>query len=547
MLRDLLKENDHLVKIDLKDAYFTIPIWKNHQKYLRFLWKDTLLEFTCLPFGLASEPLVFTKILRPVVALLRKQGVRLIIYLDDILIMAESVEFPKTHANLAVSLLVSLGFMINHKKTVLTPSQQLEFLGFTVNSVTMTLSLTHDKLRQIKRESQQHGMCKRTLSVSREAKCIHSGSFPCSPELPSPAEGKTSSSQSFKGLRSISNLYSRSQRGIDLVARQPTSLEWQKSSIKMPRYSYRDRCFICRLGGSLWGPSHRGILVSDRAFIAHKLPGVDSGRICLEVIRKRQMSYQNPSVNGQPDISRLPKQNGGTSSCILASLTYQIWQWCLNRDITIVAQHLPGYLNIIADEESRSLGDSSDWKLMPEIIQQINLLWGPLEIDLFASRLTNQLPRYVSWKPDPGAEATDAFSLNWAQHRGYAFPPFVLIGRCLKQVIRQQAPSLVIVTPVWEMQSWFPLLLELCVDQPLLLPPNPNLLTRDQEQHPLQDLVLAAWLVSANSSRQTTFRRKLKPFSCAHGVNPQQPVLTLLGNSGLAGVYQNKLILFQHL
>lgn len=184
---------------------------------------------------------------------------------------------------------------------------------------------------------------------------------------------------------------------------------------------------------------------------------------------------------------------------------------------------------------------------MPEIFQQINLLWGPLEIDLFASRLTNQLPRYVSWKADPGAEATDAFSLNWAQHRGYAFPPFVLIGRCLKQVICQQVPSLVIVTPVWEMQSWFPLLLELCVDQPLLLPPSPNLLTREQEQHPLQDLVLAAWLVSANSSRQTAFRTKLKPFSCPLGVNPQQPVMTLLGNGGLAGVYQNKLIQFQHL
>lgn len=153
MLRDLVKENDHLVEIDLKDAYFTIPIWKNHQKYLRFLWKDTLLEFTCLPFGLASAPLVFTKILRPVVALLRKQGVRLIIYLDDIPIMAESVEIAKAHANLAVNLLTSLGFVINHKKSVLNPSQQLEFLGFTVNSVTMTLSLTHDKLRQIRRES----------------------------------------------------------------------------------------------------------------------------------------------------------------------------------------------------------------------------------------------------------------------------------------------------------------------------------------------------------------------------------------------------------
>ena len=57
--------------------------------------------------------------------------------------------------------------------------------------------------------------------------------------------------------------------------------------------------------------------------------------------------------------------------------------------------------------------------------------------------------------------------------------------------------------------------------------PTPTCLwTREQDQHPLQDLVLAAWLVSANSSRQTTFRTKLKPFSCPLGVNPQQPVMT---------------------
>ena len=36
MLRDLLKKDDYLVKIDLKDAYFTVAIWVNHQKFLRF-------------------------------------------------------------------------------------------------------------------------------------------------------------------------------------------------------------------------------------------------------------------------------------------------------------------------------------------------------------------------------------------------------------------------------------------------------------------------------------------------------------------------------
>ena len=69
-----VKKGDFMVKLDLKDAYFTVPVWKGHQKFLRFIWKETLWEFACLPFGLASAPRTFTKIMKPVVATLRNLG-----------------------------------------------------------------------------------------------------------------------------------------------------------------------------------------------------------------------------------------------------------------------------------------------------------------------------------------------------------------------------------------------------------------------------------------------------------------------------------------
>ena len=56
MLQDLLKKGDFMVKLDLKDAYFTVPVWNGHQKFVRFIWKETLWEFSCLPFELASDP-----------------------------------------------------------------------------------------------------------------------------------------------------------------------------------------------------------------------------------------------------------------------------------------------------------------------------------------------------------------------------------------------------------------------------------------------------------------------------------------------------------
>ena len=100
-----------------------------------------------------------------------------------------------------------------------------------------------------------------------------------------------------------------------------------------------------------------------------------------------------------------------STSLVLSSLAFDLWQWCLERSITVLAQHLPGCLNITPDYESWANPDYSDWQLDPLVFQQLNKKWGPVVIDLFATRLS-QLPKFVSCKPDPVAEAVDAFTLD---------------------------------------------------------------------------------------------------------------------------------------
>ena len=89
-LRDIIKPGDWLAKVDLKDAFFTIPIDQPHRKHLRFSFQGRAYQFNCLPFGLTSAPWVFTKTLKPVVSLLRELGVRIVVYIDDMLILAET-------------------------------------------------------------------------------------------------------------------------------------------------------------------------------------------------------------------------------------------------------------------------------------------------------------------------------------------------------------------------------------------------------------------------------------------------------------------------
>ena len=82
------------------------------------------------------------------------------------------------------------------------------------------------------------------------------------------------------------------------------------------------------------------------------------------------------------------------------------------------------------------------------MFQVLNRKWGTFVVDLFADRLNAHIPIFYSWKPDATAAAIDVFQQPWTEVRGYAFPQFALIGRCLAKVMKDQA-VLVLVTPTW--------------------------------------------------------------------------------------------------
>ena len=83
-------------------------------------------------------------------------------------------------------------------------------------------------------------------------------------------------------------------------------------------------------------------------------------------------------------------------------------------------------------------------------------------------------PQYVSWRPDPEAVHADALTMDWAPLKGYAFPPFNLIPAVLNKVSRDKA-DIVLVAPIWPAQPWWPLLLSLLIEHPVLLPSSRHL------------------------------------------------------------------------
>ena len=157
----------------------------------------------------------------------------------------------------------------------------------------------------------------------------------------------------------------------------------------------------------------------------------------------------------------------------------------MSKGITITVEYLPGVLNVVADYESRYVQDSSEWMLCPKTFNLICSVLGVPEIDLFASRISHQVPKYFAWKLDHYSVGRDAFQTKWTHLKGYAFPPFSLMGRVLRKVELDQA-TIVVVAPVWQGQPWFPKLLQLAVRNPILLPFRKDLLKNPKgEDHPL--------------------------------------------------------------
>ena len=174
-----------------------------------------------------------------------------------------------------------------------------------------------------------------------------------------------------------------------------------------------------------------------------------------------------------PALSYISKM-GGTKNVTLFKIAKDLRDFCLPKEILLTGEYLPSFLNKRSDWESRNHNSSSEWRLNPAVFTQLQKLMGPMDVDLFASRVKFQLSQYVSWRPDPGAWKTNALHLSWKKMKDYAFPPFVMIARVLAKVHRDKA-TLVLITPLWQAQPWFPTLLQLSIATPVLLPQSSGL------------------------------------------------------------------------
>ena len=147
----LLQRGDHLGSLNLVSAYSHLGIQERYQKYFQFTWRGVFYCYTTLPQGFEDAPRMFVHCTNPIMAYLRKLLVDIVIYIDDTFLRAPTAEELQRNLRLTQELFANYGLTVNVEKSCLTPCTRMEFLGFILDSVAYTISVTPQKREALSR------------------------------------------------------------------------------------------------------------------------------------------------------------------------------------------------------------------------------------------------------------------------------------------------------------------------------------------------------------------------------------------------------------
>ena len=516
-LRGLLLEGVFMVTIDLRDAYLHVPICLDHQRFLRFALASAQgiqhWQFSALPFGLASSPRVFTKVLAEVMAFLHLKGISLVPYLDDLLLFNLSRDQLLTDLATVMTTLESLGWIVNREKSSLLPEQRKMYLGFLIDSLEKKLVLTQDKAQGLM--AVVRSLVAAVDSSLREIMRLLGRMTSCIPAVPW-AQLHSRPLQAFL-LSSWDGTEDSLDSRVSIPVLVKDTLEWwlcpqnllkgrlwsQSNPIKVTTdassWGWGAHAEELRAQGS-WNHQQRRASSNYR-----ELSAVGEALVAFEErLRGREVLVLSDNATTVAFLNR----QGGTRSHSLLALSLRILGWVEQRVPSLLAVHIRGSLNLEADFLSRQPILQGEWELCPETFSWSCQQLGHPEIDLFARKGNRKVNKFFSLSREQGSQGVDALAQLWNFQLAYAFPPLNLIPRVL-QKLNVSDTNLILITPWWPKRAWFPTLKHWSLASPLPIPLRADLLRQGPISHPNPEFFsLTAWLLRGGTCSRGDARRR---------------------------------------
>ena len=389
-----VEKGDYAFKIDLQDAYFHVPIHPSSRKYLRFAFENRVYQFQVLPFGLNTAPQVFTRLGHTVTAYLHRQGISVIPYLDDWLIHQPDRQVLLRHQAQLLNSLDLVGFILNQKKSELDLTQDLQFLGIHLRLDLGKALLPESKAWEIVARA-RHLSSLKVLNYTQVSQILGSlnwasGLIPLGRLYLRPLQ------RHFHSL-GLTDRFTPPRRSDPLVLanllRRWLDPLFLTSGIPIRTFQ-ADLTIFTDASNQGWGTHMGDSKISGTWTLTDRKLHIN----CLEfkaVIFVLQHWAQGRQVMIATDnstvVSYINKQ-GGTRSPTLLRLTVDLFLWLESQSILVLARHIPGCLNVIADHLSRpNQPIPTEWSLHPEITSRIFRVWGTPEVDMFATLSNSHL------------------------------------------------------------------------------------------------------------------------------------------------------------
>jgi hypothetical protein len=509
-----LRKGMFACKMDLFHGYHHLRVRQEDQDLLGFEWKGRFYKFTVLPFGLASSPRTFTKVVQAMVERWRAKGILVFFYIDDFLFLGNSKQELEQMMKVVREDLEKLGWIVKAEKSVLSPVQLVEFLGVEIDLLKGVIRVPKSKgddLIQfmdsmIKASKSGNRVRRRTLAQLNGKMTFASLACwwlkACQHKLNallSASSGKSWDRKLHVPSPVVQDLLQAKRALVERnEATFESSIAWTTVTVDASSAGFgaviQDKAFVGK-----WSPQELQdhinakeistllkILDADpERFRNAQLHVYVDNTVALSYFRKaggrkeqlhsimqqimdhcwqlnvsiRRVTYIPSAENVEADrLSRMSSANRSSSPTPTPTPSPAELGSCAPAEFLAVQRALRE-INKDVDREIAKNEALQDWGLSKEGLDLLQKTFGvALVVDRFATRDNAKLPRFCTRAQLPENREADALLQDWTTTEGnYACPPLGLIEQVVAFIMRSRATATLVV-PEWTGKLWWPFL-----------------------------------------------------------------------------------------
>ena len=464
----MVKPGEFMFSLDLEDGYHHVLMHESIRHITVFSFEGVLYECVTMPFGWRLSAWIFTKLGKVLLRRWREQGIRVVIYIDDIWVVCrDHSRAVYVRDNIIIPDLKALGWVISVKKSQLIPTTRIGILGMIIDTKAMKFVVTTKRRKKI-RQTLKSTLTKNKNRTLRARDLASLTGRVASVQLAFPMgrllNREMNSILGFRAKQQWDNKVTLTPQAIQDINEMLVIFNDQvEYHIRLPQTVSQIQVWsdASKTG---WGAHFQG----------HKAVGWWSPQEQLESstwrelegIRLALVSLQNQLAHkridwfGDSQAARDAWYNWGSSVPKITQIVRKIHRWSTQNDTIInKAVWVPREENDEADALSK-WKDHTEWKVQDWVFQKASRVFSPPQVDRFAMPKNAKTPRFNTLFDALGSEAIDAFTQDWTNQLNWVACPFSLIPQVL-QLLRQQKAQAIMVVPHWPAQKWWPIMMRM--------------------------------------------------------------------------------------